>query len=89
MMGAPKCRSHTTRGKCIPGAINFVCGEHFFRCSINQKLPKVTKSFLLKQNGFVVAETESTKDSGCNARFTRARATTKCAGSRAVELGLK
>ena len=40
----------------------------------------------LKQNGFVVAETESNEDSGCNARFARARATTKSAGPRAVEL---
>ena len=43
----------------------------------------------LKQNGFVVAETESTKDSGCNARFARARATAKSAGASGVELGLK
>ena len=42
-----------------------------------------------KQNGFVVAETESNEDSGCNARFARARATTKSAGASGVELELK
>ena len=46
MMGAPKCCSHTSRGVCVPGEIDSVfllCfGGDFFRCSINQKLPKVT-----------------------------------------------
>ena len=36
-----------------------------------------------------MAETESNEDSGCNARFARARETTKSAGARVVEIELK
>ena len=45
--------------------------------------------YIFLQSGFVVTILNSNEDSGCNARFTRARATTKSAGASGVELGLK
>ena len=64
MMGAPKCCSHTSRGVCVPEEIDsvflFCFGGHFFRCSINQKLPKVTKYILVYHEG---------SGGGCSAAF--------------------
>ena len=48
-----------------------------------------TFSVVASWSGFVVTILESNEDSGCNARFARARATTKSAGASGVELGLK
>ena len=45
--------------------------------------------YFFSQSGFVVTILESNENSGCNARFARARATTKSAGASGVELGLK
>ena len=47
---APKCSASETtpcrylQGVFDPNKTNFVCGEVFFRCSINQKLPKAHNS---------------------------------------------
>ena len=45
--------------------------------------------YIFLQSGFVVTTLESNEDSGCNARFARARAITKSAGAGVVELELK
>ena len=44
MLGAPKCCSHTARGKCVPGANNSVSEKFSFAVALTKKLPKVVLS---------------------------------------------